>query len=223
MIFKKLFEIFEEHDLFVMTLRLKTLRLVRYQVMLLILTVPWKLVKTYWRRWKDIMLVSFPSNRCGKQWVWVKSWKSLRILRKWQLYIKICRFRVSLQLLQIALSEAALQSYSYKNIFLKYAANLQENIHAPKCDFNKVGKKLYWNRASTCVVSYKFPAYFQNRFLKERLWRATFDLLQCHQYRCILLKTLNWLNPLVNFQCSCSMVKYILDGRNLKMGKWAQH
>lgn len=168
--------------------------------MLLILTVPWKLVKTYWRRWKDIMLVSFPSNRCGKQWVWVKSWKSLRILRKWQLYIKICWFRVSLQLLQIALSEAALQRYSYRKIFLKYAANLQVNIHAPKCDFNKVGKKLYWNRASTC-----------------------FDLLQCQRYRCILLITLNWLNPLVNLQCSCSMVKYILDGRNVKMGKWTQH
>lgn len=59
MIFKKLFEIFEEHDLFVMTLRLKILRLVGYQVMLLILTVPWKLVKTYWRRCKDIILVSF--------------------------------------------------------------------------------------------------------------------------------------------------------------------
>ena len=148
-----------------MTLRLKILRLVQYQVMPLILTVTWELVKTYWRRWKDIMLVSFPSNRCGKQWVWVKSWKSLRILRKWQLYIKICWFRVSLQLLQIALSEAALQRYSHRKIFLKYATNLQVNIHAPKCDFNKVGKKLYWNRASTCVVSYKFPAYFQNSFL----------------------------------------------------------
>ena len=32
----------------------------------------------------------------------------------------------------------------------------------PKCDFNKVSEKLYWNYTSTWVFSYKLAAYFQN-------------------------------------------------------------
>ena len=34
-----------------------------------------------------------------------------------------------------------------------------------KYDFNNVGKQLYQNRTSACVVSCKFVAYFQNTFL----------------------------------------------------------
>ena len=34
----------------------------------------------------------------------------------------------------------------------------------PECDFNKVGKQLYWNLTSAWVCSYKFAAYFQNIF-----------------------------------------------------------
>ena len=34
----------------------------------------------------------------------------------------------------------------------------------PKCDFNKVALRLYWNRTSAWVFSCKFAAYFQNIF-----------------------------------------------------------
>ena len=37
----------------------------------------------------------------------------------------------------------------------------------PKCDFNKVEKY-----TSAWVFSCNFAIYFQNTFLKERLWRA---------------------------------------------------
>ena len=36
-------------------------------------------------------------------------------------------------------TETALQRCSYKKVFWKYAADLQENT-MPKCDFNKVAK-----------------------------------------------------------------------------------
>ena len=39
-------------------------------------------------------------------------------------------------------SEAAIQRGSYEKVFLKYAANFQENT-MPKYDFNKVAKQLY--------------------------------------------------------------------------------
>ena len=34
----------------------------------------------------------------------------------------------------------------------------------PKCDFNKVAKRLNWNRTSAWVFSCKFSTYFQNTF-----------------------------------------------------------
>ena len=37
----------------------------------------------------------------------------------------------------------------------------------PKCDFNKVGLQLYWNRISAWMYSCKFPAYYQNTFYKK--------------------------------------------------------
>ena len=40
-----------------------------------------------------------------------------------------------------------------------------------ECDFNKVAKELYWNRTSAWVFSCKFPAYFQNNFFENTLWR----------------------------------------------------
>ena len=34
----------------------------------------------------------------------------------------------------------------------------------PKCDFKKVAKQIYWNRASAWVFSCKFAAYLPNNF-----------------------------------------------------------
>ena len=42
-----------------------------------------------------------------------------------------------------------------KKVFLRYAANLQENAHV---------LQFYWNRTSAWVLSCKFAAYFQNTF-----------------------------------------------------------
>ena len=50
------------------------------------------------------------------------------------------------------LSEVALQRCSYKKVFRRYAANLQENTHA-QVDFNKVAKQFYWNLTLTWVFS----------------------------------------------------------------------
>ena len=47
-----------------------------------------------------------------------------------------------------------------KKVFLKYAANLQENAHV---------LQFYWNRTSAWVLSCKFAAYFQNTFYYEHI------------------------------------------------------
>ena len=41
-----------------------------------------------------------------------------------------------------SLSKGAFQRYSWKKVFRKHVANLQEKTHA-KWDFNKVAKQLY--------------------------------------------------------------------------------
>ena len=40
----------------------------------------------------------------------------------------------------------------------------------PKCDFNKIALRLYWNRTSASVFSCKLAACFQNTFFQEHLW-----------------------------------------------------
>ena len=47
--------------------------------------------------------------------------------------------------------QAALQRCSYKKVFWKYAANLQETP-LPKCNFNKFALQLYWNHSSACCI-----------------------------------------------------------------------
>ena len=42
----------------------------------------------------------------------------------------------------------------------------------PKCDLNKLAKKLYWNHTLAWMFSCKFVAYFQNTFFSEDIWRA---------------------------------------------------
>ena len=59
---------------------------------------------------------------------------------------------------------AALYMCSYKNVFWKYAANLQGKKHMLKFDFNKVAKQLDWNHISVWVLSCAFAALFQNTF-----------------------------------------------------------
>ena len=73
--------------------------------------------------------------------------KSNKYFRNWCLSIQYPSFSWYLPI-----SEAATHRCSWKKVFWKYAANLQENTHA-KCDFNKVAKQLYWNHTSTWVQS----------------------------------------------------------------------
>ena len=49
----------------------------------------------------------------------------------------------------------------------------------PKCDFNVVANQLYWNHTSAWVFSCKLPAYFQNTFSWEHLWRAASAIFNC--------------------------------------------
>ena len=53
-------------------------------------------------------------------------------------------------------TEAITQRCSLEKVFWKYAANLQENVHAEV--------RFYWNCTSAWVFSCKFAAYFQNTF-----------------------------------------------------------
>ena len=39
----------------------------------------------------------------------------------------------------------------------------------PKCDFNEVALRLYWNHTLTCVFSCEFGAYFKNSFFYKHL------------------------------------------------------
>ena len=69
------------------------------------------------------------------------------------------------------MTEAVIQRCSYETC----SENIQQIYRTtpmPKCDFNKVAKKLYWNRTSALVFSCKFAEYFQNIFLLEQLWKA---------------------------------------------------
>ena len=43
------------------------------------------------------------------------------------------------------------------------------------CDFNKVAKQLYSNRASVWMFYCKLAAYFQSTFSYEHLWTAASD------------------------------------------------
>ena len=60
-------------------------------------------------------------------------------------------------------TEAALPRCSYKQVFWKYAANLQETAMS-KWDFNKVTKQLSLKHSLAWVFSFKFAEYFQNTF-----------------------------------------------------------
>ena len=60
-----------------------------------------------------------------------------------------------------------LDKWSYKKMFCKYLANLQENTPMPKRDFNKVAKKLYWNHTL-------LRSHFNHTFIEIKLyWNHT--------------------------------------------------
>ena len=63
-----------------------------------------------------------------------------------------------------------------KGVFRKRSSgNTQQicrRIPMPKCNFNKVSKKLCWNHTSAWMISCEFAAYFQNTFSQEHLWTA---------------------------------------------------
>ena len=84
------------------------------------------------------------------------------------------------------------QKQPYRSVRGKRCSENMQQIYRrkpmPKCDFNKVALKLYWNRTSTWVFSYKNVAYFQSTFswdtfrwllLKSLL---TFESVQIGQY-----------------------------------------
>ena len=63
-----------------------------------------------------------------------------------------------------------------KGVFRKRSSgNTQQicrRIPMPKCNFNKVAKKLCWNHTSAWMISCEFAAYFQYTFSQEHLWTA---------------------------------------------------
>ena len=82
----------------------------------------------------------------------------------------------------------------YAPLLNKISAKLWENqkqpskgTTMPKCDFNKVAKKLYWNHTSAWMFSCKVAAYFQKHlFLRTPLddcfWKMQFSsTLNCNQ------------------------------------------
>ena len=79
----------------------------------------------------------------------------------------------------------------------------------PKCDFNGVTKRLYWNRTSAWVFSFKFAAYFQNTFSQEHHWVAASLFLtgDCSfsQYNLSEMRTGSFCQE---FRCSVARIKF---------------
>ena len=96
---------------------------------------------------------------------------------------EICESFNLMRLLDLKNTKAALQRCSYKTVFWKYLANLQEPP-IPKCDFNKVAKQLYWNYALAWVFSCQFAAYLQSNFIEIALrhWCSPLNLLQFSEH-----------------------------------------
>ena len=73
----------------------------------------------------------------------------------------------------------SLEAVLFSSVFTKNCFNNMQQVYRitpiPKCFFNKVAKRLYWNHTSPWVFFYKFAPYFQNTFSKEHLWRAAFE------------------------------------------------
>ena len=71
-------------------------------------------------------------------------------------FLSVCNMRVKQQ------------KHPSRCVFIERRSEDMQQIYGrtpmPKCDFNKVALKLYWNRASAWAFSCKFAAYFQNTF-----------------------------------------------------------
>ena len=106
------------------------------------------------------------------QQLWKKfsknSWKEAKCFEKLQsqnlqLYLKWCTLWL-------------IQKQLFKGVPKKRCSENMQQIHRrtpmPECNFNKVGKELYWNHTSAWVFSHKSAAYFQNTFSQEHLWTA---------------------------------------------------
>ena len=93
------------------------------------------------------------------------------IMRYERIIVMICLFN---DLTIIILFKDPKQSF--RGVLLKrYSENMQQiyrRTPMPKCDFNKVAKKLYWNPTSALMFSCTFAAYFQNTFSQEHHWMA---------------------------------------------------
>ena len=75
----------------------------------------------------------------------------------------------------------------------RWSENIQQiyrRTPMPKCDFNKVAKRLYWNRTSAWVFSCKFAYIFRTPFP-----RSTYGWLLLNMYYRYLLFAL---------KCACS-------------------
>ena len=73
-----------------------------------------------------------------------------------------------------------------------------------KCNFSKVASQLYLNHTWEWVFSCKFAAYFQNRFIEERLWRTAFGRLGRHRSRD---RNLRWMNFIEN-KCNIHLFEF---------------
>ena len=115
-------------------------------------------------------------------------------------------------------TEAALQWFSYKKMFGKYALKLWENIHAVVPDFNKVVFQIYWNHTSAWVFSCKFAGYFWNTIYFELLWRAASES-SCSKIckRCKNSLAINGAFFLCYFQKHLSVFEGHIEGKSKKL------
>ena len=78
--------------------------------------------------------------------------------------VTIKTYFVPLFQINVWIHRSSHERYSSVKLFLKHAANLQENTHV-KVQFQWSCMQRYWNRGSTRVFSCKFTVYFWNTFL----------------------------------------------------------
>ena len=89
---------------------------------------------------------------------------------------------------------------------------IHRRIPLPKCNFNKVTKRHYWNHTSALAFSSKFALYFQNTFSEEHFWRAA-SVTSCfhtslHWQPVTLLSTI-FMQPLYQLNSSNNIIDFV--------------
>ena len=124
-----------------------------------------------WSRIPLLIKDSQRSHNCSQWKSQSRTWqsKTRKVIYRLAIKKKPDRTTIHILLLQKQPFRCVLEKRCSENI-----KQIYRRTPMPKCGFNKVARKLYWNRTLAWVFFCKFTAYFQNTFSYEDLAEGLF-------------------------------------------------